>query len=380
MIYLDNAATSFPKPPEVIQAVCEHLADLGGSPGRSGYVTAIAAARVIHQTRRELTRLIRAPGTHQVAFMYNATDALNTALKGVLKPGDHVITSALEHNAVTRPLHRLQAEGVEVSRLPYRPGIGAEPDDLAPLVRANTRLLAITHASNVTGEILPAPALCTAAKELGLVTLVDAAQTAGSMPIDVNAWGVDLLAMTGHKGLLGPQGTGALFLAEGVECLPLREGGTGATAGDDAQPTYWPDRFESGTPNGPGLAGLGAGIRWVVARGLDVIQAEETRLIARLLDGLRELHAVTVYGPPDASQRAGLVSLNIGDLDSAVVAMRLEDEFGIVSRGGLHCAPWAHECLGTLKRGTVRLSVSPFTTDADIDAAVAAVASIGRHL
>ena len=380
MIYLDNAATSFPKPPEVIRTVCEHMQRLGGSAGRSGRTMALEVDRAVYEARGRLARLIGVRDAARLVFTFNATDALNMALKGYLVPGDHCIVSSLEHHAVVRPLRRLEGEGVTVSRLPYRPGVGADPADLAALIQPNTRLLAVIHASNVTGEILPIRELCAAARERGLRTLVDASQTAGCVPLDAETDGIDLLALTGHKALLGPQGTGALYVAPGVELRPLREGGTGSQSSQSEQPSLLPDRLESGTLNGPGIAGLGIAAEWLLNRGVETVRVEEIRRTQRLLGGLADMAGVIVYGPADAHQRVGVVSINFGETDPATAALRLEDEFGVITRAGLHCAPWAHACLGTLGQGTVRLSLSPFTTEAEVDAALEAVAAVAAEL
>jgi len=282
----------------------------------------------------------------------------------------------LEHNALSRPLTHLRTQGLEFTRVVCPNGLSPTPEAFRRALRPNTRLIAMVHASNVSGAILPVGEVARLASEAEVPLLVDASQTAGALQIDLARDHFGLLALTGHKGLLGPPGTGALFVDPGLELQPLCRGGTGSRGFSDEQPTDRPDCFESGTPNVPGMAGLAAAVAYVLERGVAAIRAHELRLTERLLTELGATPGVTVYGPPRASERVGLVSLNVGDLDPAEVGLRLERDYGIISRCGFHCAPWAHESLGTLDRGAVRLSVSPCTTESEIEQAARAVAEI----
>jgi len=375
-VYLDNAATSFPKAPGVAEAVADHLRQVAGSAGRGEHTFAAAADRLLWEARRELGALF---GTREVTrwiFTLNATDALNAALKGYLRPGDHVITSSLEHNAVARCLRHLERTiGLDVTRLPYVPGPGLDPNDVPRFRRHDTRLVVSLHASNVTGEIVPIHELARTAHEHDLPVLIDLSQTAGVLDVPVDAWGLDMVAVTGHKGLLGPQGTGALYVRPGIALDPLRHGGTGTESESDRQPTDWPHALESGTMNGPGIAGLLAALRWLRVKTVGAVREHEVGLMRQLLACLADVPGVEIYGPRKAEQRAGLVSINITDEDAAWVATELEQR-GILTRSGLHCAPWAHEYLGTLARGTCRLSLGPFLTADDIERAARAVAEV----
>ncbi|MGD8240832.1 MAG: aminotransferase class V-fold PLP-dependent enzyme [Armatimonadota bacterium] len=379
MIYLDNAATSFPKAPGVVEAVTECLTRVAGNPQRSGHAPSLQASRLVYSTRERLARLFNAADSSRIAFTPNATDALNTALRGMLRPGDHVVTTSIEHNAVARPLRALEADGVELTRVQCASTGELDVEEFATELRDDTKLAVVVHASNILGTILPIADLSAAAHEKSIPLLVDASQTAGHLPIDVQADGIALLAFTGHKGLLGPQGTGGLYLAEGIDIDPLRRGGTGSRSGSDVQPDFLPDRFEGGTLNTPGIAGLGAALEYIASEGLDRLRAHEIELTAVLLDGLGGADGITVYGMPDAAARVGLVAFNIGDLDPAEVADRLESAHGIISRPGLHCAPWAHATMGTLERGAVRLSVSPFTQPSQVEQAVDAARELARE-
>jgi cysteine desulfurase family protein len=378
LVYLDNAATSFPKAPGVAEAMQRYVSEVAGSAGRGQHSFAVAAEQLLWEVRRDLAALLGTREPTRWVFMFNATDALNAALKGYLRPGDHVLVSPLEHNAVARCLRYLeQAWGVEITRLPYVPGQGVSPADIARHRRRNTRLVVATHASNVSGEILPVRELAAAAHEQELPLLVDAAQTAGALPLEVEAWQLDMVAITGHKSLLGPPGTGALYVRPGLEVTPLRHGGTGSYSEQDRQPQQWPDAMESGTMNGPGLAGWRVALAWLRQQGIGQLRRHEEEIIAHLLSGLAEIPGVEIYGPRTAATRVGLVSINLGTQDPAVVAYQLEQR-GILTRAGLHCAPWAHECLGTLQRGTLRLSVGPFTTHEEIDLALHALRQVAR--
>ena len=371
-IYLDNGATSFPKPPAVEAAMSHFLLKVGGSPGRSGHRLSQEAARVVFECREALARLFGAADSRRIVFTLNATQALNTAIYGILKPGDRVITTAMEHNATMRPLRDLEHRGV--ISLEVLPCDGAGRLDLGHLetaLRARPRLLSAVHASNVSGAIMPLRQVGAMARAAGTLFLVDAAQSAGALPIDVEADGVDLLAFTGHKALFGPQGTGGLWARPGVEPEPLYRGGTGSNSELEEQPTFWPDRLESGTLNAVGIAGLLAGVSFIAETGLSTIRAREEALTRRLLDGLKDIAGITLYGPADAAERSPIVSATFSGLVPSEAGFLLEEGFGVLTRVGLHCAPAAHRTLGTYPQGTVRFAPGYFTSEAEIDAAIA---------
>lgn len=376
MIYLDNAATSFPKAPGVAEAMADCVRHVAGGPGRSAGAFGEGPARVVFDARCRLAELLNWPDPADVVLTSGATYSLNQALLGSLEPGDHVLTTTLEHNSVSRPLTYLRDRGIEFSRVPCPEGRSPEPEAFRRMLRRNTRLIAMVHASNVAGTVLPVSEVAAIAAEAEVPLLVDASQSVGAWPVDLSKDRVTLLAFTGHKALLGPAGTGGLFVDPQFDLRPLCHGGTGSQGFSDRQPTDRPDCFESGTPNVCGLAGLAVAVEFVSRTGLAAIRAHEVKLMEALLQGLRDLPGVTIYGPPQATERAALVSLNIGDLDPAQVGLRLEREYGIITRCGFHCAPWAHESLGTLDRGAVRLSVSIFTTESDIEQAIRALADI----
>jgi cysteine desulfurase / selenocysteine lyase len=377
VIYLDHAATSFPKPPAVASAMTEFLEHAAGNPGRSGHAIAVAAQRTVSDTRRLLASLLGAPDPARVVFAQNATDAINTALWGLLRPGDRVITTELEHNAVARPLTALADRGVQVTRVPCGRDGSLDLSDLERALRAGpARLVAMIHASNVAGTILPAAEAATLAHEHGALFLLDAAQTAGVLPIDVSAMGIDLLAFPGHKGLLGPTGTGGLYVAPAVKLAPLRQGGTGVRSEEERQPEGLPEGLEAGTLNTVGIAGLGAAIRFLGAGRMEGARARETALTERLLSGLRMLPSVRVHGPGDARRQVGTVSLSLDGWEPGDVAAVLDSSFGIAVRAGLHCAPAAHRTLGTYPAGTIRISVGWSSTEEHVDRALAALRAL----
>lgn len=376
LIYLDNAATSWPKPPEVAAAMTRFLNEIGANPGRSGHRLSIEAARIVYAAREAVAELINLDDPLRVIFGHNATEALNLALYGLLRPGDHVITSAIEHNAVMRPLRDLERHGITVTTVACAADGTLDPEQIVAALRPETTLIVVTHASNVTGTLLPVAAIGQIARQHAALLLVDAAQTAGAYPIDMEADAIDLLAFTGHKALLGPMGTGGLAIGPRVDIArlrPLKRGGTGSRSEDEEQPDFLPDRLESGTPNAVGLAGLAAGIGWIRARGLDAIRAHERRQTAALLDGLRAIDGVTLFGPCDPDRQAATIAFTIDGLSPSEAGLRLDEEHGVLCRVGLHCAPAAHRTLGTFPVGTIRFSASVFTTDDEIEQALAAV-------
>lgn len=378
MIYLDNAATSYPKPPEVLDAITRCLTETGANPGRGAYPMALAASRVIFEARESLARLIGASDSADVIFTLNATDGLNLALKGLLRPGDRVVTTQIEHNAVSRPLSALAGHGVRVERARCASDGTLDLEHLESLTARDTRLIVTVHGSNVLGTILPVAEIGEIAKRHGVLHVVDAAQTAGTIPLDVGVLGADVVVFSGHKGLLGPMGTGAAWIIPDLNLRELRQGGTGGQSEMTSQPEHRPDRYESGTPNTPGIAGLGAAVRVVASQGVDKIAAREAALTKRLLEGLNAAERVTVYGPAPSAPRVPVVSINIEGVDAHEVAFLLDKEHGIAARAGLHCAPTAHEVMGTLQTGALRLGIGFYTTPEDIEAVLQAVSAIAR--
>jgi len=383
MIYFDNTATSWPKPPGVVEAMVHFMNEVGANPGRSGHRLSVEAGRTVYDAREVMAELFNAPDPLRVVFCLNATEALNLALQGLLRPGDHVITSSMEHNSVMRPLRALERRGVEVTVVRCLTEGFLDPVDIEAAIKRSTKMIVLNHASNVVGTILPIAEAGEIAHRHGLLLLVDAAQTAGAYPIDVEADKIDLLAFTGHKSLYGPMGTGGLYIGERVnlkEFEPLKRGGTGSRSELEKQPDFLPDMCESGTPNAVGLAGLAAGVRWVLERGVEAIRAHEVELAQRLIDGLRDIPGVTVYGGLDATRQTATVSFNIAGMEPSEVGLRLDEEYGILCRVGLHCAPAAHKTIGTFPIGTVRFGLGVFNTLEEVDAAVAAVGQLAQEV
>ena len=382
MIYFDNAATSWPKPPRVKEAMVRFMDEIGANPGRSGHLLSIEAARVLHEAREALSICFNVKDSSRIVFTHNATESVNLALKGLLKPKDHVITSSIEHNSVMRPLRDLEKKGIELSVIPCSEKGQLDPQEMEKKIRSNTRMLVLNHASNVTGALLPIREVGQIARKHNLFFLVDAAQTAGAYPIDMEEDRIDLLAFTGHKSLYGPQGTGGLVLGVRVKekkMVPLKQGGTGSRSEFEEQPDFLPDRFESGTPNSVGIAGLLAGIRFVLEKGIEQIRKHEISLIKKLINGLKEFPEVRLYGPENGLGRTATLSFNIAHLSPSEVAFRLEREFGVLCRPGLQCAPAAHRTIGTFPEGTVRFSLSYFNSEEHVDQALQAVSSLLRE-
>jgi len=380
MIYLDNAATSWPKPESVYQTMGEFLRTKGANPGRGSHSLAVVAMEAVEETRMLVARLINASRKEQVIFTLNCTDALNLGLKGLLRQGDHVITSCIEHNSVVRPLSKLSHHGVKITKVP--PSKGTEvvsAQDIEEAITKNTKLAVVTHASNVTGIIQPIEEYGMIAKKHQLIFMVDAAQTAGRYPIDVQAGNIDLLAFSGHKGLFGPPGTGVLYVGDRVDLDSLREGGTGSQSELEEQPVILPDRYESGTLNSVGISGLGAGLKYIFAEGLDRIRAHEQYLTERLIQGLLHIPGVTLYTAKDRAKQAPIVSLNIEGYEPGEVGVILDQAFDIKVRTGLHCAAAAHKTLGTYPLGTIRLSPGYFNNIEEMDATLQALERIARR-
>ncbi len=379
--YLDNAATSWPKPESMMSAMEEFNRSVGANPGRSGHTLSIEAARIMMDAREALAELFGIPDMLRIVFTKNATEALNIVISGLLRPGDHVITTSMEHNSVMRPLRFAEVNGVRLCIAPCTEAGELDPKEIASLIRPDTRAIFITHASNVTGTIMPVAEVGAIARERGILLCVDAAQTAGVLPINVEDMHIDLLAFTGHKGLYGPQGTGGLYMRKGLEEMissPML-GGTGSRSEFETQPEFMPDKYEAGTPNAIGIAGLHAGVRFILDTGIETIRQKEEALTAYLLAGLDSIPGVRMFGVHDAARQTAVVSFTIEGINPSQAALMLDDEYGIMSRPGLHCAPSAHKTIGTFPQGTVRFSPGFFTTREDVEYAVKAVAGIAEE-
>ncbi len=383
MIYFDNAATTWPKPPEVAEAMVHFLDEVGANPGRAAHHRAVESGRIVYDAREAVAELFNAPDPLRVVFGANVTQALNLALRGYLRTGDHVITSGMEHNSVMRPLRDLESHGVELTVVACSPEGFLDPADVEAAIRPNTLMIVLNHASNVVGTLLPVAEVGRIAREHDLLLLVDAAQTGGAYPVDVQADQIDLLGFTGHKSLHGPMGTGGLVIGQRVDVerlRPLTRGGTGSNSELEEQPDFLPDMCESGTPNAVGLAGLAAGARWVLERGVETIRAHEVAMTQRLIDGLSALPDVTVYGGHDAGRQTATVSFNIARMAPSEAGLRLDEEYGIMCRVGLHCAPAAHKTIGMFPDGTVRFGLSAFNTLAQVEEAIEAVGQLSAEV
>ena len=378
MIYLDNAATTLHKPPQVVKAVADALQSMGNS-ARGTHAGSMAASHTVYDTRVKLAKLFGCPRTDRVAFTANITEALNIAVNGLIGRGDHVITTDCEHNSVLRPLYRLADEqGVEVSFVPADRQGNLDYDAFERLMRPHTRAIVCTHASNLTGNLTDLARVSAVAKAHDVLLIVDAAQTAGAYPIDMAALGIDVLCFTGHKGLMGPQGTGGLCVREGLTLRHWKVGGSGVQSYSRTHPTQMPTCLEAGTLNGHGIAGLSAALDFIAEVGVDAIHDRETALMRRFYEGVKEVPGITVYGD-FSRQRMAIVTLNIGDYESGAVSDALSEEYGIATRPGAHCAPRMHQALGTVQQGAVRFSFSWFNTEQEIDAAIQAVRELAAE-
>ncbi len=373
MIYLDNAATSRPKPPEVISAMVNYMTEICANSGRSGHRLAISASRIVYDTRYAIAKLFNIKDPLRVIFTLNATEGLNLAIKGLLKEHDHVITSSMEHNSVMRPLRAMEKIGLEVTTIKCSEQGFLDPGDIRGEIKKNTKAIVLNHASNVTGSISPIEEVSEIAKEYGLLFILDSAQSAGSYPIDVQKVDIDLLIFTGHKSLYGPTGVGGIYIKEGIDPEPLKYGGTGSRSEEEFQPDFIPDKYESGTLNIAGIAGLGAGVNFILSEGVESIREKELELTQRLINGLSSIPKVVVYGGRSAKEQLGIVSFNIEGYSPSEVGYYLDEKFDIMCRVGLHCSPSAHKTIGTFPDGTVRLSLGVFTTEDDIDKVINAV-------
>lgn len=381
MIYLDNAATSWPKPEVVYETLGSFLRHSGANPGRSGHRMAASAAGTIDRTRQRLAAIFNAPAPERVIFAFNATDALNLAIKGVIGAGDHAVSTVMEHNSVRRPLRALNGRGLSTSKVEADSEGFISPDGVREALRPNTRLIAVTHASNVNGAVQPVADIAQIAREHGAFLLVDAAQTAGTIPIDMQELGIDLLAIPGHKALMGPPGTGALMLGSRVELDDLetiREGGTGGNSEEDTQPRSLPARYEAGTSNTVGIAALGAALDYLVDVGLEEAGRHELEMTRRLVEGLTGQTGIKVLNPADTDRHVAVVSIVVDGWTPSEFGTTLDSAFEIACRTGLHCAPEACRALGAFPEGTVRLSPGYWTTEEDIDAAVNAIRELAR--
>lgn len=378
MIYLDNAATTLRKPPQVEQAMLDALRT-AGNPGRGAHEPTLHASRLVYAARCAAAKLLNAPDPSCIAFTANATQALNTALGGLFRPGDHIITTVCEHNSVLRPLYRLRENGMSLSFTTADEKGRLQYDQWEGFLRPETRALVVTGASNVTGNGTDLARAAEFAHRHGLLLIVDAAQTAGELPLNVQVLGIDVLCFTGHKALLGPQGTGGLYVRPGLSVRPLVVGGSGVHSFDEQHPAQMPTALEAGTLNVPGLAGLCAGVEWILAQGVETLARREQALTVLFYERIRDLPNVKIYGDPEMTPRAPIVSLNIGDEDSARIADILWEEYGICVRAGAHCAPLMHKALGTAEQGTVRFSFSHFNTEAEVLQAAAAVRELAQE-
>jgi cysteine desulfurase family protein len=381
MVYFDNPATSWPKPPQVKEAMVKFMDEIGANPGRSGHFRSIEAARIVFEAREALSILFHVKDSSRIVFTLNATESINLALKGLLKYEDHVITTSMEHNSVMRPLRDLEKRGMALTVAPCFEDGTLDPREVEKKIQSTTKMIVLNHASNVTGTLLPVKEVGCIAKKHNLLVLVDAAQTAGAYPIDVEKDGIDLLAFTGHKSLYGPQGTGGLVIGERIrekEMIPLKQGGTGSRSEFEEQPDFLPDCFESGTPNGVGLAGLLAGVQFVLGKGVEQIRQNEMALIEKLITGLKRIPQVKLYGPERQEDRVATLSFNFARHSPSSGALRLEKEFGILCRPGIHCAPAAHHTIGTFPEGTIRFGLSVFNTEDEIETALQAVSLIAQ--
>ena len=372
MIYLDNAATTRPKPPGVAEAMTAAMMSWGNC-GRGAHEEALASARAVFAVREQMARLLGCPRADHVCFTPNSTQALNIAIGGLLGAGDHVISTDLEHNSVLRPLYRLRQQGAVVDFVPADRRGQIDYDDFERLLRSDTKAVVCTHASNLTGDMVDIGRVGDFCRAHGLLFILDASQTAGVFPIDMEQQHIDVVCFTGHKSLLGPQGTGGLCIREGVDIRPFAVGGTGVQSYLETQPMEYPTRLEAGTLNSHGLAGLGAALEFLEKIGIDAIRAHETALAHRFYETVRQIPGVTVYGDHSKAERAPVVALNIGDYESGEVADELAERFGIATRPGAHCAPRMHRALGTTGQGAVRFSWSYFNTEEETDAAADAV-------
>lgn len=378
MIYMDNAATTLRKPPQVAEAVARAMCSIGNA-GRGATEESLQASRVIYGTREKLCRFFGAESPRQIVFTMNSTESLNIAIKGLIEPGDHVITTAMEHNSVLRPLYECREKGAELTILGCDGKGNISYEEMEAAIRGNTKAIICTHGSNLTGNLNDIARIGEIAQKHGVLFVVDASQTAGVFPIDVQKMYIDVLCFTGHKSLLGPQGTGGLYVREGVTVRPLLSGGSGVDTYNEHHPSEMPTALEAGTLNGHGIAGLSAALSYLEETGLATIREQETSLMRRFYEGISQIPQVKVYGDFEAPLRCPIVTFNIGDYDSSEVSDELVTTYGIATRPGAHCAPLMHKALGTEEQGAVRFSFSHYNTEAEVDTAVRAVRELAEE-
>lgn len=380
MIYFDNAATSFPKPKIVYDEIIDAMTQYGANPGRSGHKLALQSSRKIFNTRNKISKLFNIKNPMNVVLTFNCTESLNMGIKGFLKPGDHVITTSMEHNSVLRPIISLEKFGV-TNTIVQGDSMGRiNPKDIEKSIKPETKMILTTHISNLTGTIMDIEAIGQIAKAHNIVYFVDGAQSAGVYPIDVEKMNIDMLAFPGHKSLLGPQGTGGLYIKEGLDIVELFQGGTGSVSNSLEQPDMMPDKYESGTPNAPGIVGLGAGIDYILKVGMDNIRKKEEALTQHFIEEVSKIENIRLYGPLTPGQHAPVVALNIGDADSSEISYILDEEYNIAVRPGLHCAPLAHKTIGTFKQGVVRFSFGFKNTHEEVELAIKALKDIAKEV
>ncbi|QGT98651.1 Cysteine desulfurase [Candidatus Syntrophocurvum alkaliphilum] len=379
-IYMDNAATTYPKPESVYEAIDYFNRHMGGNPGRGSNQRSLKSGSIVVEARDALARLFNIEDSSQIAFTQNITESLNIVLKGLLKQGDHVITTSMEHNSVARPLNIMSREGIEWTQVKCEDDGSLNPEDIKKAIKNNTKLICILHASNLTGTIMPVEDIGKIARENNVLFAIDSAQTAGVLPVDVVKQNIDILTFTGHKGLLGPQGTGGLYIKPGLVINPLKVGGTGSLSESLEHPDLMPDCFESGTLNTPGIAGLLAGVEFIEKTGLVNIQKHEQIVTDMLIGGLKEIKSVNIYGPQASNKQTAVVAFNIEGMDCGELSMSLDMEFGVINRSGLHCTPLAHQTIGTYEIGACRLSPGFFTTEDEIAKVIKAVNEISKRV
>lgn len=378
MIYFDNAATSFPKPERVYNGIMDVMKNYGANPGRSGHKLALRLGREIYNTREVVAELFNISNPMNVIFTFNCTESLNIGIKGILEKGDHVITTSMEHNSVLRPITNLEKIGVENTIVKADIFGRVKSEDIEKSIKDNTKLIVMTHISNLTGTIQPVEAVGKIAKKNNIYFMVDAAQSAGVYPIDVKKMNIDILAAPGHKCLFGPQGTGILYIRDGLNVKDLIQGGTGSTSHLLLQPDMMPDKYESGTPNGPGIIGLSNGIQFIKEIGIDKIRKHEENLTQYFLDEIKNIDGINAYGPLTIQEQASVVPINIRNEDSSEISYILDDRYDIQVRPGLHCAPLAHKTIGTFEQGAVRFSFGYFNTENEIEKSIKALKEIAR--
>lgn len=378
MIYMDNAATTMRKPQEVVEAVMNAMCSMGNA-GRGAHAASLSASRVIYNAREALARFFGAENPKQIVFTNNSTESLNIAIKGLFEPGDHAVTTMLEHNSVLRPLYEMQEKGVEVTIVKSDKKGNISYEELEDAIKENTKAIVITNASNLTGNYVDVKRVGEIAKKKGVLLIVDASQTAGVYPINVKEMNIDILCFTGHKSLLGPQGTGGLYVREGLKLKPLKCGGSGVQTYLKKHPDDMPTALEAGTLNGHGIAGLGAAIEYLEKEGIDNIRAKELQHMWHFYNGVKDIPGVKIYGDFDTEVRCPVVTLNIGDYDSSEVSDELLMTYGISTRPGAHCAPLMHEALGTVGQGAVRFSFSHYNTEEEVETAINAIRELAEE-